>query len=267
MTGNTVIEAKNVFKIYELYANKNTILTSLFVPRKKVNRFMALRDISFQIDRGDIVGVVGVNGSGKSTLMQLIAGISWPTSGTLAIEGEVSLLSVGFGLDPQLTGRENIDLKGILLGIPRKTIKSMRNEIIEFADIGNFIDQPMKTYSSGMRSRLGFAISICLNPDILIVDEALAVGDGTFTQKCFDRMSVMQKSGKTIIYVSHSPGTMKSFCNKMMWLHNGYLKQFDLIENVFDKYNEFISNYKNISDAEKKLIKSREEKDRIILHK
>lgn len=264
MSRDIVVRAEGLYKIFDLYSSRKSVLSSLFLPSRKVSRFQALMDVSFQVEQGDVVGVVGVNGSGKSTLMQLIAGISWPTRGDLEVQGEVSLLSVGFGLDPQLNGLENIELKGILLGLSKKRIQAMRDEIVEFADIGEFINQPMKTYSSGMRSRLGFAISICMDPDILIVDEALAVGDGAFIQKCFDRMKKMQESGKTIFYVSHSPSTMKGFCNRMLWLDRGRVQMFDAVEAVLPRYDQFINGMKKLSVEEKKRLKADEEHERII---
>jgi teichoic acid transport system ATP-binding protein len=213
--------------------------------------FYALRNVNFTAEEGDVVGIIGVNGSGKSTLSNIIAGIIPPTFGTVEINGKASIIAVSSGLKNELTGRENIELKCLMLGFSKKEIKKLEPEIIEFAEIGKFIDQPVKSYSSGMKSRLGFAISVNIDPDILIIDEALSVGDQTFADKCLDKMNEFKERGKTIFFISHSIGQVRNFCEKALWLEYGEVKDYGTVEEVIPKYEQFLSNYKKMTKEEK----------------
>lgn len=249
MTQSVIIE--DVTKIYKLYGRKLEKLKDLLLPGEYGEEFYALRNISFSVNEGDVVGVVGVNGSGKSTLSKIIAGIIPPTSGTIERNGETSIIAVNAGLDKQLSGRENIELKLLMLGFDKDKIRELEPDIVEFADIGQFIDQPVKTYSSGMKSRLGFAISVNVNPDILVIDEALSVGDDTFTDKCLDKMNEFKEQGKTIFFISHALGQIKQFCEKLIWLEYGQIKTYGPIGDILPQYRKFLKEFKKLSKEEK----------------
>lgn len=214
-----------------------------------------MQNISFTASPGDVIGIIGVNGAGKSTLSNLISGIIPPTSGSIETVGETSLIAISSGMNNELTGRENIELKCLLLGYSKKKIKEITPSIIEFADIGNFIDQPVKKYSSGMKSRLGFAISVTIDPDILVIDEALSVGDQTFADKCLDKMNEFKAAGKTIFFISHSIGQVKKFCNKALWLEAGEVKEYGPIKEVMPGYEKFLKEFKAMSKEEQKNFK------------
>lgn len=246
------ISAKNLQKIYKIYSNNREKYFDFFLPKSFGKNFHALCDINFEIEQGDSVALIGLNGSGKTTLANVIGGYSSVTSGELYTSGSVSMISVSAGVDTQLTGIENIIQKGLLLGLSHKEIKNLMPEIIEFADLGEFIYQPVKKYSSGMRSRLGFAISIHINPDILIIDEALSVGDPTFTARCLEKMYTFRKNGKTIIFVSHSMQQVKEFCDKAIWLESGKIVQMGSSDEVTEQYNLFIKEFNKLSPEEQK---------------
>jgi teichoic acid transport system ATP-binding protein len=252
----TVI-VKNVYKKYRMHTKTSDKLLDIILPGGRGEDFYALQDISFTAKKGDVVGLIGVNGSGKSTLSNIIAGVIPPSMGTIETRGQTSLIAIASGLNNQLTGRENIELKCLMLGFSKKEIKKLEPEIIEFADIGKFIDQPVKKYSSGMKSRLGFAISVTVDPDILIVDEALSVGDQAFAQKSKNKMYSFRDEGKTIFFVSHSIGQIKDFCNKALWLEYGEVKDYGTVEEVVPKYEKFLKEYKAMSAAEQKQFKEK----------
>lgn len=248
MKENCVVEFKNVCKIYDLRRKKDKNV----IDNKAQQKFYALKDISFSINRGEIVGILGSNGSGKSTLSAIIAGISTPTSGRVNIKGDQSLIAINTGLNNQLTGFENIRAKGALLGLSKSQVDNIIQGVIDFAELGDFLYQPVKSYSSGMKARLGFAISISLNPDIIIIDEALSVGDSGFANKCIKKMEEFKNSGKTIFFVSHSLNQVKSFCNKALWIEGGELKKYGEIEEVAKEYHTYIEEFKRKSNEEKK---------------
>jgi lipopolysaccharide transport system ATP-binding protein len=189
-----------------------------------VNEFWALKDVSFEIKQGDRVGIIGRNGAGKSTLLKILSRITEPTNGSIRIKGRVaSLLEVGTGFHPELTGRENIYLNGAILGMSKAEIKSKFDEIVAFAEVEKFLDTPVKRYSSGMYVRLAFAVAAHLEPEILVVDEVLAVGDSAFQKKCLGKMEEVGKEGRTVIFVSHNMGVMESLCNQGIYLKSGQI--------------------------------------------
>jgi len=210
--------------------------------RKYHKNFYALKNVSFEIEKGDALGIIGQNGSGKSTLLKILSRVLTPSAGSFQINGRViSLLELGSGFNPQLTGIENIYFYGTILGFSRKQIESKMDDIIAFADIGQFIRQPLKTYSSGMRSRLAFSVASNVDPDILILDEVLAVGDLRFKQKCFRVMRNIIDQKRTVVLVTHSMNAVTSFCNKTMWLHDGKIKDFGGSNDIVKKYVGFMS--------------------------
>ncbi|OHX49750.1 teichoic acid export protein ATP-binding subunit [Planococcus salinarum] len=247
------VEVHNVSKRYKLYKKNSERLLDLLIPHKEYGEaFYALQDVSFNVEKGSIVGLVGINGSGKSTLANVIAGVIPATGGHVVSNGNISLIAVNAGLDNKLTGRENVELKLLMLGFSKTEINAMEEEIIEFAELEKFIDQPVKTYSSGMKSRLGFSISVRVNPDILIIDEALSVGDKAFAEKSLSKMMEFKEQGKTMFFVSHSISQMRKFCEKILWLEFGVVKEYGPASEVLAHYEEFLEEFKNMSKKEKK---------------
>ncbi|CAD2073197.1 teichoic acids export ABC transporter ATP-binding subunit TagH [Phocicoccus pinnipedialis] len=246
-----VIEVKNVSKRYKLYRNTKERLLSIFNRDKYGEEFYALDNVNFSAEEGDVVGFIGTNGSGKSTLSNIISGIVPETSGEVHTRGNVMLIAVAAGLNNDLTGRENIELKCLMLGFSKQEIKELEPEIIEFSELGTFIDQPVKSYSSGMKSRLGFAISVSVNPDILIIDEALSVGDKAFAEKSLAKMKEFKEQGKTMIFVSHSISQMKQFCDKILWLEFGKVKAYGEKDEVLRLYESFLNKWSNMKKSER----------------
>lgn len=239
MKEDTAIIFEDVYKVYKLYKSPREFLKEQFFNIKtNQKKFIALNKINFTIRKGSIIGIIGRNGSGKSTIAKLIAGVTNQTKGKIYINGEASMISISSGLNKNLTGRENIFYKLTLLGFTKKNIKKLIPEIIDFTELYHFIDQPVSTYSSGMKARLGFAISININPDILIIDEALAVGDQEFAEKSYQVMRNLILSDKTIIFISHNFTQIKQLCNKTMWLDKGEILAFGENEDVISQYNE-----------------------------
>lgn len=252
------IEVKNVTKKYKLYKNNKERLLDLISPNGYGEDFYALNDISFQAKKGETVGFVGINGSGKSTLLNIISGILPETSGQVQINGQVSLISVSSGFKGTLSGRENIELKCLMLGFSEAEIKEIEPKIIEFAEIEKHIDQPVKTYSSGMKSRLGFATSVHINPDVLIIDEALSVGDQAFAKKCLNKINEFKRNGKTILFVSHSDAQINQFCDKVAWLEYGKVKEYGPTKDVLKSYQSFIKTFENMTNLEKEAYKQKQ---------
>lgn len=240
----TIINIKNVSMNFKLEQNKIRSLKGFVVAALKRNLkyedFHALSDINLQIERGDVVGIIGRNGAGKSTLLKCISGIMVPTSGTIEVYGSiVPMLELGSGFDFELTGRENIFLNGAILGFSEKYLNEKYNEIIAFSELGQFIDEPIKNYSSGMLMRLAFSIATVVNPEILIVDEILAVGDAAFQKKSYERMREMMSGGTTVFFVSHNIAQVKEICNKVVWLDHGRVKMQGDTKEVCLAYETF----------------------------
>lgn len=239
----TVVRLDHITKIYRLYDNPQDRFRETFSLRhKKYSRdFYALNDISFHIEQGDTIGIVGKNGSGKSTLLKILTGVLTQTSGAVEVDGKISaLLELGAGFNQDFTGIENIFLNGTIMGISREEMEKRVDDIVRFADIGDHIYQPVKTYSSGMFMRLAFAVAINVDPQILIVDEALAVGDTRFQMKCMDKFIEFMNAGKTVIFVSHDINMIKRFCKRAVWINEGVLVMDGETDPVTDKYEDFL---------------------------
>lgn len=240
MPNETVIKFEHVTKNFSKLNQKTfkEFIPALFRGEKTTESFTALNDISFEITKGETVGIIGPNGSGKSTILKLIAGVMSPNKGKITVKGSISpLIELGAGFHPELTGRENIFLNGSILGLSQKEITKNFDSIVEFSELKDFIDQPVKHYSSGMYMRLAFAVAVHTHPEILIVDEILAVGDQAFQEKCFKRMEEFKKSADvTIIFVSHNLEQIKNFCNKTLYLNHSKLVNFDKTPKIIERY-------------------------------
>lgn len=235
----SAVSIDGLWKYFRLYHEKNQYLKSTMLNgrRSRFDEFWALKDISFEIPEGSTFGIIGSNGSGKSTLLKCLAGILTPDKGTLKVNGRISaLLELGAGFHPDLTGRENVFLNGAILGMTNKEIENNFDDIIEFAGLGQFIDTPVKNYSSGMVVRLGFAIATNVDPEILIIDEVLAVGDASFQQRCFEKIESFRKDGKTIILVSHGLSQITQLCTTAAWLERGSLRMLGSSYEVVSEY-------------------------------
>lgn len=245
MSSDDVIVAANLNKVFPVYEKPVHRLLQMFSPpsRKHVwyRKFEALKNISFEVARGETLGIVGRNGSGKSTLLQIICGTLGETSGDIRVKGRIAaLLELGAGFNPEFTGRENVFLNGTVLGLTRAEVAERFDQIVEFSEIGGFIDQPVKSYSSGMFVRLAFAVAINVTPDILVVDEALSVGDEAFQRKCFARIQQMRDSGVTVLFVSHSAGVVMQLCDRAMLLDQGELLAMGEPKSVISRYHKLI---------------------------
>jgi ABC-type polysaccharide/polyol phosphate transport system ATPase subunit len=238
------IELANVSKVYRRYSRRQfATLKSALLQRSLLSElrpsemFPALQDVSFVVPKGSTYGVVGRNGSGKSTALKLVAGITKPTSGTVTVAGRISaLIELGAGFHPEISGRENVFINGIMLGLTKREIVARFDEIVDFAELRDFIDAPVKTYSSGMYMRLGFAVAIHVDPDVLLVDEVLAVGDEGFTHKCLDKFAEIRRRGKTILLVTHSLSLVERFCDQAVWLDGGHVLAHGDPRRVIDAY-------------------------------
>lgn len=238
------IKVENLNKVYKLYDKPiDRMKEALSLSKKKYSRdHYALKDISFEIKKGETIGIIGVNGSGKSTLLKIITGVLTQTTGYVQVNGKISaLLELGAGFNPEYTGLENIYLNGTMMGYSKDDMDDRVQPIVEFADIGEFINQPVKTYSSGMFARLAFAVAINVEPDILIVDEALSVGDMRFQIKCMDKMkSMMENNGTTVLFVSHDVNAIRRFCKRALWINKGEMELIGNVNFVCDNYVEYL---------------------------
>ena len=219
---------------------KNTVL-KLGRREKVIREVHALKGVSFEVPEGQVLGVVGANGAGKSTLMRTVAGILPPNSGRVEVHGRVStLLALGVGFNRKMTGRQNVVLGGLAAGLTRDQLADKYEEIVAFAELEDFMDMPMRTYSSGMYGRLAFAVAVTMEPEILLIDEALSVGDARFRKKSFRKMRQLCGENRTILLVSHALGSIKDLCDQAIWIHKGELRMWDEPENVVDAYTEFL---------------------------
>ncbi len=238
------ISVKDV-KIRYRCLKKVSLLKTILAPHKykKTEHFEAVKGVTFDVPKGQILGIVGKNGSGKSTLLRAIAGIFSPDEGTIDLHGHsVSLLSIGVGFQNKLSGRENIYLSGMLLGFNRDQIDDKLEEIIEFSELGDFIDKPVKTYSSGMYSKLAFSITAILETEIMLIDEVLSVGDAKFKRKSYDKMkSLIMNKDRTVVIVSHSSDTLNQLCDTVLWLHDGEIKMQGDAKDILPQYDKFMS--------------------------
>ncbi len=235
------ITVQDVSKRFRLERNRPSSLKEalLRTGRRDIDDFWVLRNVDFEIEPGAFFGLIGHNGSGKSTLLRLIANIHRPTSGQITTEGRMSaLLELGSGFHPDLTGRENVYLNGAMLGLSRRHMNETMDKIIDFSGIGDFIDEPVKIYSSGMYVRLGFAVSVNVDPEILLVDEVIAVGDEAFQRRCMDHMNQLREKGCTIVLVSHNAGLMEELCDTIAWLDHGRVLELGEAAPVLEKYLE-----------------------------
>ncbi len=236
------IQLKNVSKTYALFNNERQRAKTILLGRKPAVTQRATNNFSLTIYNGESVAFFGPNGAGKSTLLKMITGVAYPTEGSIRVNGRVSaLLELQAGFDGEMTGRENIFFRGEILGVPLKEVKALEREIIEFSELGQYIDQPVRTYSSGMKARLGFAINASVNPDILIVDEALSVGDSRFSAKCQKKINEVLAGGATFLFVTHSVFQAKSFCKRGVVMHRGTLLFDGPVDEAAAFYQKMIS--------------------------
>ena len=239
MTGRPAIETLGLGKRFRRHSDRRGTLKELFVRGRSrhVDEFWAVRDVSITVPKGSVYGVMGHNGSGKSTLLKVVAGIYRPTEGQVAVDGRLAaLIELGAGFHPDLTGGENIRLNGSILGLGRREIEGAIGQIVEFSGLGDFIDEPVKNYSSGMYVRLGFSVAVHMDPDVLLVDEVIAVGDEDFQRRCFDHLYRLRRAGKTIVIVSHASSLMASLCDEIAWLDHGSLVQRGPAVDIVDSY-------------------------------
>src|SRR5512146_2216847 len=244
------IEVVNATKIYQRYGRRHQFTTlksallggTLVRDLRPDETFAAVRDVSFEVPAGCTYGIVGRNGSGKSTVLKLVAGITKPTEGQVRVDGRISaLIELGAGFHPEISGRENVAINGIMLGLTRRQVEERFDEIVEFAELKDFIDAPVKTYSSGMYMRLGFAVAIHVDPDVLLIDEVLAVGDEAFTRKCLDKIAEFHRRGKTILFVTHSLGLVEKMCDDVLWLRHGRAADRGDPKRVVDAYLTYVA--------------------------
>jgi len=254
------IVAVELSKVYRRHAQRNQFKTlksalltgSVLSDLAPAETFTALENVSFEVPRGSTFGVIGENGSGKSTLLKLVAGITKPTRGSLAVAGRVSaLIELGAGFHPEISGRENVVINGVMLGLTRKEIDRRFDEIVEFAELADFIDAPVKTYSSGMYMRLGFAVAIHVDPDVLLIDEVLAVGDEAFTRKCLDKLAEFRRRGRTILFVTHTLGLVEKMCDEALWLRQGRALGRGDPKRVVDSYLTYVAGGEDARLAER----------------
>src|SRR5213076_362648 len=235
------VRAVELTKVYELYPRPLDRLVEMITRRPRHTVFPALQDVTFDVERGETVGIVGQNGAGKSTLLKLLCGVTRPSSGTLEAHGTIaSILELGTGFHPEFTGRDNAALNAAILGLSAAEMKASLPAILEFSELGTFLDRPVKTYSSGMYMRLAFSVAVNVNPDILVIDEAPAVGDGHFQKKCIDKIREFQEEGKTILFCSHALYHVNTICRRALWLDHGRVMRYGPTLDVTHEYETFL---------------------------
>ncbi|MEM9290109.1 MAG: ABC transporter ATP-binding protein [Acidobacteriota bacterium] len=240
-SGASVVSVRSVSKTYRVYDRPWHRLFEAVTGRRRHRPFHSLHDVSVELRRGESLGIIGENGAGKSTFLKILAGVTSPSSGTVAVNGKVaSILELGSGFHPEFTGRQNIHLNAAMLGLTRAEVEVKMPDIIEFSELGHFIDQPVKAYSTGMSMRLGFSIATQVEPDVLIIDEALSVGDGYFQKKCIDRLKVFLDNGGTLLFCSHAMYYVSSFCQRAIWLRNGKAEAIGPTSDVVRRYESFL---------------------------
>ena len=252
---NPIISFKNVSKEYTLYKSDSERFKALFFKSKKAKINKALKDVTFEINAGESVGLIGDNGAGKSTILKHITGVAFPSEGEVFVGGKVAaLLELTAGFSMEMTGRENIYLKGYILGLTDKEIKSIEEKVIDFAELGDYIDQPVRTYSSGMKLRLGFAINVNIEPDVLVIDEALSVGDSSFADNCLQKVDEFKAQGKTIVFVSHAVTQMTEFCDRIVWINQGKLVGIGTPDEIIKPYCGFAREFNGMTNDQRKAV-------------
>jgi lipopolysaccharide transport system ATP-binding protein len=243
---DVILRVERLGKAFRRFEHKPFLLRNLlnWVTRRATGKqqhakeFWPLRDITFEVRRGEAIGIVGVNGSGKSTLLRLIAGAAYPSEGEIAVRGRIApLLLLGAGFQPDMTGRECIEINGTALGLDQRELAARFDDIVRFAELADFLDTPVRYYSSGMASRLGFAVAVHTDPDLMLIDEVLAVGDQAFQAKCTERIHQLRREGVTILFVSHSSGLVRQLCDRVLWLKDGALFREGTPDEVFPEYD------------------------------
>lgn len=246
MAQDAIISFKNVSKEYTLYKSDRERFRALFIKPKHAKINKALKNVTFDVHRGESIGIIGDNGAGKSTILKMITGVAFPSEGEVQVNGKVAaLLELTAGFSMEMTGRENIYLKGYILGLEDAYIKQIEERIIEFAELGDYIDQPVRTYSSGMKMRLGFAINVNIEPDVLVVDEALSVGDASFKRKCKDKIKEIISAGTTVLYVSHNAESVREICPRSIYLRKGTVIFDGNTDETLKVYQDYKASQKN----------------------
>lgn len=261
------IKVENVSKTFRVHTEKNSTLKEklIYARRAKYREFVALRDVSLSISKGSTVGLLGVNGSGKSTLLKLISRILYPDAGSIQVRGKVSsLLELGAGFHPDFTGIENVFLNGSLMGLSKKEIQYKLDEIIDFSELGDFIREPIRSYSSGMYMRLAFSVAVAVDPEILLIDEILAVGDAAFQAKCMDRLKWLQNQNRTIVIVTHDTGAIERFCDRAVWLNHSKIAMDDEPSYCVPRYLQ--EAFQNANDGSSVMSFDRDEENVISYH-
>jgi len=237
----TIVRVRNLFKTYRAYTRPFDRLLEALIRKPRHRAFHALENISFEIPRGEGLAVIGENGAGKSTLLKILSGVTAPSSGQIHVDGQkASILELGSAFHPEFTGRQNIALNAAMLGLSREEIAARTPDILKFSELGNYIEQPVKTYSTGMAMRLAFAIATQVEPDVLIIDEALSVGDGYFQKKCMDHITGFVRNGGTILFCSHAMYYVSAFCNRALWLRGGRIEALGPVERVVASYENYL---------------------------
>lgn len=250
-----IVKAEEIKKEYYIYDKPVDRLKEIFTKEKRHRKFNALGPVSIEVRKGETLGIIGENGAGKSTFLKLVAGVIEPSDGIIEVYGKVSaILELGTGFNPEFTGRENVVLNGTLLGLTVDEINRRMKDIIRFADIGEFFDMPVKTYSTGMYLRVAFSLAVNVDADIVVIDEALAVGDGLFEKKCIDRIWELKRNGVTILFCSHSLYTISNFCDRVMWLKDGKVEQLGETKSVVSMYEDYLREKEKINENRDNLI-------------